>query len=109
MKTIDPYERTKLGDCLQELKFKKGDYIITEGDVGSTFYFISEGTAIATKKLNDGDKEPTKVKDYVRGNYFGERSLLTNENRAANIVATSDECLVLSLERDTFVRLLGSL
>jgi len=69
---------------------------------------ISEGTAIATKTLPDSS-EPVKVKDYSRGHYFGERSLLTNENRAANILVTSDECVVLSLERDTFTRLLGSL
>jgi len=104
---MDPYERTKLGDALEERKHKKGDYVITEGEVGTAFYFISEGTAIATKKLGNG--EPTKVKDYAKGQYFGERALLTNENRAANIVVTSDECMVLALERSTFNRLLGSL
>ena len=40
-------------------------------------------------------------------NYFGERALLTSELRAANIVVSSDQCVVLSLDRDTFVRLLG--
>ena len=89
-------------------KFKKNDFIITEGEVGKSFYFISEGTAIATKKF-DGAAEATKVKDYSKGQYFGERALLTNDNRAANIVATSDEVIVLELERETFTRLLGSL
>jgi len=50
---MDPYERTKLGDALEEKKYKKGDYIITEGEVGQTFYLISEGTAIATKQLGN--------------------------------------------------------
>lgn len=81
--------------------------MITEGEVGQTFYFLSEGTAIATKRLNEA--QPTKVKEYSKGQYFGERALLTNENRAANIVVTSDECVVLALERATFTRLLGSL
>jgi cAMP-dependent protein kinase regulator len=49
------------------------------------------------------------MKDYKDGDYFGERALLTNENRAANVVVTSNECVVLSLERETFIRLLGSL
>ena len=52
---------------------------------------------------------PEKVKEYVRGNYFGERALLMNELRAANIVVTSDECTVLSIDRATFMRLLGPL
>ena len=49
------------------------------------------------------------MKEYQRGNYFGERALMTNENRAANIVVTSEECIVLSLERKTFNRILGNL
>jgi cAMP-dependent protein kinase regulator len=47
--------------------------------------------------------------DYAKGQYFGERALLTNEQRAANIVATSETVEVLSLERDAFIRLLGPL
>ena len=47
--------------------------------------------------------------DYQVGNYFGERALLTNETRAASIKVTSDKCIVLTLQRDTFNRLLGNL
>lgn len=46
---MDPYERSKLGDALKDEKFKKGDHIIREGDLGDTFYIISEGSAVATK------------------------------------------------------------
>jgi len=46
--------------------------------------------------------------EYKKGNYFGERALLVNEVRAASIIAQSDvSCL--SLERETFKRLLGPL
>ena len=62
---------------------------------------ILEGTAIATKKLASGS-EPSKVMDYSKGKYFGERALLTKEARAANTVVTSDKLECLSLERDTF-------
>ena len=45
---------------------------------------------------------------YKTGEYFGEKALLTSEVRAANVIATSDvKCL--SLECDTFKRLLGPL
>ena len=104
---MDPYERSKLGDAVKEHKFKKGQYVITEGEEGSTFFIISEGTAEATKNL--GGPEPTKVKDYKKGDYFGERALLTAEFRAANIVVTSEQATCLSLEKKTFDRLLGSL
>jgi len=106
LKNMDPYERSKLGDAVQEETFAKDHKIITEGEEGSIFYLISEGTASAYKKAEGQEK---KVKDYTRGNYFGERALLTSEMRAASIVVTSDECTVLTLQRDTFNRLLGSL
>ena len=104
---MDPYERSQLGDAIVEATYKEGDFIITEGQEGNAFFLISEGTAIATKNL--GGNEPTKVKDYEKGKYFGERALLTSELRAANIVVTSAECVVLSIDRETFIRLLGPL
>jgi len=47
--------------------------------------------------------------EYHVGHYFGERALIMKETRAASIVVTSDECKVLTLQRDTFNRLLGNL
>ena len=86
LQTMDPYERQKLSDALKEEKYKKGDYIIREGELGDKFYLISEGEAIATKQLQEGS-EPQQVMTYKKGDYFGERALLTNEARAANIIA----------------------
>lgn len=105
---MDPYERSKLSDALKEDKFDRDQYVIREGEMGDKFYFIVEGTAIATKRLN-GAQEPTTVMEYHSGQYFGERALITNDMRAANIIATSDNLRCLSLERDTFKRLLGPL
>lgn len=95
---MDPYERQKLGDALREEKFKKGDYVIKEGDIGDKFFIISEGSAIATKTL-EGVKEPKQVMEYKKGEYFGERALLMNEARAANIVATVSRCILIDQER----------
>lgn len=108
LKTMDPYERTKIGDAIKEERFTKDQFIIREGEAGDKFYIINEGTAIATKKLNS-NSESTKVMDYNKGQYFGERALLMNDMRAANIVATSDHVECLTLDRDTFSRMLGPL
>jgi len=107
LKNMDPYERSKLGDAVKEESFKKDEMVIKEGEEGNTFFIISEGKCIATKMLSGPN--PEKVKEYERGNYFGERALLMNELRAANIVVTSDECKLLSIDRATFMRLLGPL
>lgn len=45
---------------------------------------------------------------YAAGDYFGERALLKNEPRAANVIAKTD-CLVVSVDRHSFKRLMGPL
>lgn len=85
---MDEYERSKLADAIKELWYQPGDFVIREGEEGQTFYLIMSGTAIATKTLEPGNA-PTEIFKYGPGDYFGERALLKNEPRAANIKATS--------------------
>jgi cGMP-dependent protein kinase 1 len=47
---------------------------------------------------------PLKLKE---GAYFGERALLTNEPRGADVICSSDECVCLTLDREAFDTLLG--
>jgi len=104
---MEPYERSKLADAFKEEHFKAGEYIIKEGEEGNTFYLIESGEVVATKKLHDGEAT-TEVMRYKVGDYFGERALIKNEPRAANIIANTD-CTVVSMDRHSFKRLLGSL
>lgn len=105
LQSIEPYELSQICDALKCKKYKAGDYIIRQDDIGEEFFIIESGEAIATKVLMQGE-EPQNVYSYNKGGYFGELSLIKNEPRAANIVATTD-CTVLSLERKSFKRLLG--
>mmetsp|Transcript_124544 Transcript_124544/g.186053 ORF Transcript_124544/g.186053 Transcript_124544/m.186053 type:complete len:121 (+) Transcript_124544:889-1251(+) len=104
---MDPYERSKIADALKSYKFKKGDYVVREGEHGDSFFFIEDGEAIATKVLVPGKAAET-VYRYKTGDYFGELALLRDTPRAANIVAQTDLSLV-SLDRLSFKRLLGPL
>ena len=105
LESLEPYERAKLADAFKEINFKVGEYVIKEDEEGNTFYFISEGEAIATKTLEAG-KPPVEVMKYQKGDYFGERALIKNEPRAANVIAKTD-IVVLGLDRHMFKRLLG--
>ena len=43
---------------------------------------------------------------YQSGDFFGERALIKNESRAANVIAKT-KCIVISLDRHSVKRLLG--
>ena len=63
-------------------------------------YVLESGSLLCTK-LFKGNTEPTKLKEYVPGEGFGELALLYNCPRAATIKATVDS-KVWRLDRDTF-------
>jgi cAMP-dependent protein kinase regulator len=101
---MEPYERSVLSDAFVEEKFKAGQHIIKAGEEGNKFYLIEEGECIATK-----GEESKEVMHYNQpGQYFGERALLKNEPRAANIIAKTD-CTLVSVDRHSFKRLMGPL
>lgn len=98
---LKPYERAKIADALETVKFSAGQNIITEGEPGNNFYMLEQGEADAYKH---GIDHP--VKQYARGDFFGELALLNDRPRAASVVAKTD-CKVARLGRDGFKRLLG--
>ena len=107
LKSIDPYELGQICDALKTKTFKKGEYIIKQGDKGDIFYILDEGKAHAEKVFEEG-KPAQNVKEYESGGFFGELALLKGEPRAASIVADS-KCKCLYLDRMAFKRLLGPL
>ena len=102
---METYEKSKLADAILEKWFEEGEYVITEGQEGNSFFMIMSGQATATKTLEPG-KAPVNVYEYKEGDYFGERALLKNEPRAANIIAKT-RLQVVALDRKSFRRLLG--
>eukprot|EP01006_Ploeotia_vitrea_P057577 TRINITY_DN68190_c4_g1_i2.p2 TRINITY_DN68190_c4_g1~~TRINITY_DN68190_c4_g1_i2.p2 ORF type:complete len:690 (-),score=428.08 TRINITY_DN68190_c4_g1_i2:1369-3438(-) len=104
---MENYERSKIADALEEIKFTDGQYIIAEGDIGHELYILKSGEAAATKVL-PGSDSPTVVMRYAPGDFFGELALIRDEPRAANVISVG-ECEVVSLDRDTFQRMMGPL
>ena len=107
LSTIDHYELGQICDAVNSAKAKKGDYIIKQGEKGDKFYILDEGEAYAAKIFNPGEEEQN-VKDYKKGDYFGELALLRDEPRAASVIAKTD-CKLITLDRLAFKRLLGPL
>ncbi|KFZ16921.1 hypothetical protein V502_04829 [Pseudogymnoascus sp. VKM F-4520 (FW-2644)] len=101
LSSLNDYERSKIADALESCKFPAGTTIIKEGDAGEAFYLLEDGEASAYKK----DVE-MPVKNYRKGDYFGELALLNDKPRAASVVCVSD-VKVATLGKDGFQRLLG--
>ncbi|KAJ5888113.1 cAMP-dependent protein kinase regulatory subunit [Penicillium taxi] len=99
LSSLKQYERSKVADALDTIKYPANATIITAGDPGDAFYLLESGEAEAI--LNG-----VSVKTYHRGDYFGELALLDDKPRAASVI-TKTEAKVARLGRDGFKRLLG--
>ncbi|THX71581.1 camp-dependent protein kinase A regulatory subunit [Aureobasidium pullulans] len=101
LNTLTAYERSKIADALETQKMPAGSTIIREGDVGDHFYMLESGTAAVYKS---GIEQ--SLKQYNKGDYFGELALLDDKPRAASVVAETD-IKVAMLGKNGFQRLLG--
>lgn len=101
LSSLNDYERAKIADALESCKFPKGATIIREGDAGEAFYLLEDGEASAYKRELE-----MPVKNYAKGDYFGELALLNDQPRAASVVCVTD-VRVATLGKDGFQRLLG--
>lgn len=101
-------ERAHVADCLQSKTFDDGDYVIRQGEQDElpAFYLVEDGEARATQSKADGSDEEIEVGHMKTGDYFGERALITNEPRAANVIAVG-ALKVAMMDRASFERVLG--
>ncbi|XP_078494369.1 cGMP-dependent protein kinase 1-like isoform X1 [Ciona intestinalis] len=114
LKSLSENKLLRIADCLEQTTFRMGDYIIRQGDSGDTFYVIQEGKVKVTQnKTGFFNKMKSREEDFLcnmeKGEYFGERALLTEDKRAANVIADSDVVTLLMLDRQAFSSLIGSL
>lgn len=106
LESLTEMEIMTLADALAEEKYKNDDVICKQGDPGDNFYIIHAGQAVCLQK--DGAGEEKVVATLESGNYFGEIALLTTKNRQATVKASGD-LKVLSIDKATFVRVMGPL
>jgi CRP-like cAMP-binding protein len=77
--------------------FKGGDIIIQEGEPGTDFFILADGSASVFKKTQDGDLYKVAILAGHMGAFFGESGLLESDTRTATIRAETEvQCLVLT-------------
>lgn len=85
-------------------EYEAGDVIITGESEGQYFYVLQSGRAqICGKILADGHYNVLAWLEV--GACFGEMSILCNE-KTSNTIVASEDCTVLQLPRESFVRFL---
>lgn len=87
-------------DAMEEKLYEPGQNVIIQGDDGAELFLVGEGILECFKIMKKGE-EPTKLREYERGEAFGELALLYNAPRAATIKSKTNATLY-SLDRDTF-------
>ena len=100
---MDEQEVADIRAIMQEMKFRAGQVIIRESEMGDLFYVITEGHAEIL--IRDADGAELILHEAGPGDFFGELSMLTNEPRSARIRAV-DAVTTLALERDDFFEFL---
>ncbi|KAK2542942.1 hypothetical protein Q9966_003552 [Columba livia] len=107
LKNLPEDKLTKIMDCLEVEYYNKGDYVIREGEEGNTFFIIAKGKVIVTQSTAD-HVQPQVIKNLHKGDYFGEKALISDDVRSANVIADeyNVECLVI--DRETFNQTVGT-
>ena len=100
---MDEQEVAGIRSIMEEMKFKAGQVILREGELGDLFYVITEGHVEIT--IRDAGGADLVLHEAGPGDFFGELSMLTKEPRSARVRAMED-LTTLALERDDFFEFL---
>lgn len=90
---LDDAKLAELESFFQRAKVHQGDLIVQEGSPGDYFYIIYSGRLLVWHETPNGREE---VATLIRGDYFGEESLLFGQPRLASVSAQEESELLLA-------------
>jgi CRP-like cAMP-binding protein len=103
LKQFSEAKLRKIADCLEEESYDDGHCIFKQGAVGDLFFVIRSGEVRVTKNEGNDEKE---VAILGAGDFFGDKALISEEKRSANIYAKGyTKCY--TLDRLAFINLVG--
>ena len=89
---LNEMERSELADTAELHGFNAGEIIIREGDPGRSIYVILSGRVRVFTRDYEGNEEELAI--LVKGQFFGEMSLLTGKSRSAYVSALDTSMLM---------------
>lgn len=89
--------------AVRPVKFKDGDQLCVEGEIGDRMFIIESGEVAVLMDVEDG--EPVEINLLKRGDIAGEMGLFGQKTRTATLGARG-QCQVLALDYEIFDDLL---
>ena len=105
-KQLSDSEILKVSQVLTEHRAAKGGTVLMAEDPGKNVFFLIEGEAKVTMIGQDGKEFLLTILE--EGDFFGELSALTGEDRSANVVTLTD-CHLGLISNENFLRLLSEI
>lgn len=111
-KGLSNEQLNRVASCGQSARFDNNAIIIEEGQTEHPLYIILEGQVdifLPKKQKDNLPDRPTRIKlsRLVKGECFGEYSLIDNEPASASVVATCP-CTMLKITRKHFREVIDS-
>ncbi|VDL59201.1 unnamed protein product [Hymenolepis diminuta] len=112
LKDLEQGQLQRIADVLEAQFHPEGECIIRQGEQADSFFIIQSGEVRVTMKVpvQDGVQNEIDIRKMAKGEYFGEKALLGEGKRTANIYAASPEGVeLLCLYRKDFLELMGNI
>lgn len=103
--SLNKEDLTELAAGSKKIIYKKGEEIIKQGNSGESMFVLLEG--LLSVKISANQNEELKVGVISPGQFFGEMSLFTGEERSATVVTLS-ESLVIEITKDALKNILNN-
>ncbi|MBU1218817.1 cyclic nucleotide-binding domain-containing protein [Myxococcota bacterium] len=102
IRELPPEIMNALLELVSPRTYDPGEYIVREGDTGTSLFVILQGQVNVTKLTSGG--EENLISSLKAGDFFGEFALLADHRRHASIV-TLTETKVIEIPKSTIVDL----
>ncbi len=92
-----PEDMDKLIEICRTRRYREGETIITEGDIGSEMFVVLSGGVEILKQTRAGDNYTVVSLKAENNVFFGELALIDDDKRSATVLSAMDsEFLVIS-------------
>ena len=95
-----------VAEAMREVICDSSQVVIEQGKATDALYFIFKGRVIVSQRQKDNKEK--KLTSLLRGDYFGEASLLTGNPPSASVTADAGTVL-LAIDREKFKSFLSSI